>query len=148
MWCLNVKINLGVNFSVVNLFSMSSSADLSNPHSLPTHSPRLGQNKWKRKRERGKVVWYRKKQFKGILGLVCLVGLFFIFNGFMLLRLQLDDETCGNKDMSVQNSPSISVSIKVHFFFLNKIICSNVLWTWRRKWSDFMDAMVWYFVVN
>ncbi|KAG6778473.1 hypothetical protein POTOM_014808 [Populus tomentosa] len=91
---------------------MSSSADLSNPHSLPTHSPRLGQNKWKRKRERGKVVWYRKKQFKGILGLVCLVGLFFIFNGFMLLRLQLDDETSGNKDMSVQNSPSISVSIK------------------------------------
>ncbi|KAJ6935034.1 hypothetical protein NC652_010124 [Populus alba x Populus x berolinensis] len=62
---------------------MSSSADLSNPHSLPTHSPRLGQNKWKRKRERGKVVW-----------------------------LQLDDETSGNKDMSVQNSPSISVSIK------------------------------------
>ncbi|KAG6776764.1 hypothetical protein POTOM_016552 [Populus tomentosa] len=91
---------------------MSSSADLSNPHSLPTHSPRLGQNKWKRKRERGKVVWYRKKQFKGILGLVCLVGLFFIFNGFMLLRLQLDDETSDNKDMSVQNSPSISVSIK------------------------------------
>nr|TKS05708.1 uncharacterized protein D5086_0000130130 [Populus alba] len=30
----------------------------------------------------------------------------------MLLRLQLDDETSGNKDMSVQNSPSISVSIK------------------------------------
>lgn len=142
MWCLNVKINLGVNFSVVNLFSMSPSADLSNPHSLPTHSPRLGQKKWKRKGERGKVVWYRKKQFKGILGLVCLVGLFFIFNGFMLLRLQLDDETSGNKDMSVQNSPSISVSIKVHFFF-KKSSCSNVLWTWRRKWSDFMDAMVW-----
>ncbi|KAI5590381.1 hypothetical protein POPTR_004G005100v4 [Populus trichocarpa] len=91
---------------------MSPSADLSNQHSLPTHSPRLEQKKWKRKRERGKVVWYRKKQFKGILGLVCLVGLFFIFNGFMLLRLQLDDETSGNKDMSVQNSPSISVSIK------------------------------------
>ncbi|KAJ6737864.1 O-FUCOSYLTRANSFERASE 2-RELATED [Salix koriyanagi] len=62
---------------------MSSSADLSNPHSLPTHSPGLGQNKWKRKRERGKVVW-----------------------------LQLDDEFSGNKDMSVQNSPEISVSIK------------------------------------
>jgi hypothetical protein len=44
--------------------------------------------------------------------------------------------------MSVQNSPSISVSIKVHFFF-KKSSCSNVLWTWRRKWSDFMDAMVW-----
>jgi len=93
---------------------MSPSADLSNPHSLSTHSPRLGQKKWKRKGERGKVVWYRKKQFKGILGLVCLVGLFFIFNGFMLLSLQLDDETSGNKDMSVLNSPSISVSIKVH----------------------------------
>lgn len=91
---------------------MSSSADLSNPHSLPTHSPGIGQNKWKRKRERGKVVWYRKKQTKGIVGLICLVGLFFIFNGFMLLRLQLDDEFSGNKDMSVQNSPEISVSIK------------------------------------
>ena len=95
---------------------MSSSADLSNPHSLPTHSPGLGQNKWKRKGERGKVVWYRKKQTKGIVGLVCLLGLFFIFNGFMLLRLQLDDEISGNKDMSVQNSPEISVSIKVHLF--------------------------------
>ncbi|KAH8512211.1 hypothetical protein H0E87_009434 [Populus deltoides] len=62
---------------------MSPSADLSNPHSLSTHSPRLGQKKWKRKGERGKVVW-----------------------------LQLDDETSGNKDMSVLNSPSISVSIK------------------------------------
>ncbi|KAJ6706762.1 O-FUCOSYLTRANSFERASE 2 [Salix viminalis] len=30
----------------------------------------------------------------------------------MLLRLQLDDEFSGNKDMSVQNSPEISVSIK------------------------------------
>ncbi|KAJ6401987.1 hypothetical protein OIU84_014126 [Salix udensis] len=88
------------------------SADLSNAHSLPTHSPGLGQNKWKRKRERGKVVWYRKKQTKGIVGLICLFGLFFIFNGFMLLRLQLDDEFSGNKDMSVQNSPEISVSIK------------------------------------
>jgi hypothetical protein len=44
-----------------------------------------------------------------------LVGLFFIFNGFMVLRLQLDDEISGNKDVSVRNSSSISVSIKVYF---------------------------------
>lgn len=91
---------------------MSSSADFYNIPSSPSQSPRPGQKKGRRKREREKVFWYQKKGAKGIVGLICLVGLFFIFNGFMVLRLQLDDEISGNKDVSVRNSSSISVSIK------------------------------------
>ncbi|KAG5246688.1 O-fucosyltransferase [Salix suchowensis] len=53
-----------------------------------------------------------KEANKRNCGFDLFVGLFFIFNGFMLLRLQLDDEISGNKDMSVQNSHEISVSFK------------------------------------
>lgn len=98
-----------------NIFHMSSSADFYNIPSSPSQSPRPGQKKGRRKREREKVFWYQKKGAKGIVGLIFLVGLFFIFNGFMVLRLQLDDEISGNKDVSVRNSSSISVSIKVYF---------------------------------
>ncbi|KAG5234684.1 O-fucosyltransferase [Salix suchowensis] len=91
---------------------MSSSADLYNIPSSPCQSPRPGQKKGRRTRERGKVFWYQKKGAKGIAGLICLVGLFFVFNGFMVFRLQADDEISGEKDVPVRNSSSISVSIK------------------------------------
>ncbi|KAJ6333785.1 hypothetical protein OIU77_009631 [Salix suchowensis] len=91
---------------------MSSSADLYNIPSSPCQSPRPGQKKGRRTRERGKVFWYQKKGAKGIVGLICLVGLFFVFNGFMVFRLQADDEISGEKDVPVRNSSSISVSIK------------------------------------
>ncbi|KAJ8761326.1 hypothetical protein K2173_001382 [Erythroxylum novogranatense] len=64
------------------------------------------------KRKGGAVrVWYQRKRVKGVVGVIALVGLFFLVNWFMLLRLQ-DDQVVSLQDHSSQNSSSVTVSVK------------------------------------
>ncbi|XVE87736.1 hypothetical protein DITRI_Ditri19aG0011700 [Diplodiscus trichospermus] len=104
----------------------------------PSHSPRLGPSRFingersrasfvgaellrrlwggrkqqsKRVKRKGGKVWYQKKRVKGVVVVIALVGLFFLVNWFMLLRLQ--DHRVGLHDRSSRNSSSVSVQGKV-----------------------------------
>ncbi|KAK8551637.1 hypothetical protein V6N12_040268 [Hibiscus sabdariffa] len=63
--------------------------------------------KSKKVKRRGAKVWYQKKRVKGLVAVVALVGLFFLVDWFMLLRLQ--DHRVGPPDGSSRNSSSVSV---------------------------------------
>ncbi|XWS12882.1 hypothetical protein CRYUN_Cryun37aG0128200 [Craigia yunnanensis] len=65
----------------------------------------------KKVKRKGGKVWYQKKSVKGLLVVIALVGLFFLVNWFMLLRLQ--DHRVGLHDGSSRNSSSVSVQGKV-----------------------------------
>ncbi|KAK8642224.1 hypothetical protein V6N13_011579 [Hibiscus sabdariffa] len=58
-------------------------------------------------KRRGAKVWYQKKRVKGLIAVVALVGLFFLVDWFMLLRLQ--DHRVGHYDGASRNSSSVSV---------------------------------------
>ncbi|KAK8646303.1 hypothetical protein V6N13_120095 [Hibiscus sabdariffa] len=61
----------------------------------------------KKVKRRGAKVWYQKKRVKGLIAVVALVGLFFLVDWFMLLRLQ--DHRVGHHDGASRNSSSVSV---------------------------------------
>ncbi|KAK9022991.1 hypothetical protein V6N11_003227 [Hibiscus sabdariffa] len=63
--------------------------------------------KSKKVKRRGAKVWYQKKRVKGLVAVVALVGLFFLVDWFMLLRLQ--DHRVGPPDGFSRNSSSVSV---------------------------------------
>ncbi|XWS15537.1 hypothetical protein CRYUN_Cryun34aG0008500 [Craigia yunnanensis] len=65
----------------------------------------------KKVKRKGGKVWYQKKRVKGLVVVIALVGLFFLVNWFMLLRLQ--DHRVGLHNESSRNSSSVSVQGKV-----------------------------------
>ncbi|OMO76900.1 GDP-fucose protein O-fucosyltransferase [Corchorus capsularis] len=71
-------------------------------------SPKRQPKKGKRK---GGKFWYQKKRVKGLVLVIALVGLFFVVNWFMLLRLQ--DHRVGTKKESSRNASSVSIQGKV-----------------------------------
>ncbi|XVF26094.1 hypothetical protein REPUB_Repub13aG0270200 [Reevesia pubescens] len=71
-----------------------------------------GQKKQSKKvKRKGGKAWYQKKRVKGLVLVIALVGLFFLVNWFMLLRLQ--DHGIGPQNGSSRNSSSVSVQGKV-----------------------------------
>ncbi|XP_022716152.1 uncharacterized protein At1g04910-like isoform X2 [Durio zibethinus] len=65
----------------------------------------------KKVKRKGGKVWYHKNRVKGLVVVIALVGLFFLVNWFMLLRLQ--DHRVGRHTGSSRNSSSVSVQGKV-----------------------------------
>lgn len=113
----------------------------------PSHSPRLGPSRFlngeksgasfvgaellgklwgdrkkqpKNAKRRGGKIWYQKKRVKGLVVVIALVGLFFLVDWFMLLRLQ--DHRVGSDDGSSRNASSVSaqvaqLSFALRFYF-------------------------------
>ncbi|KAA3489035.1 O-fucosyltransferase family protein isoform 1 [Gossypium australe] len=104
----------------------------------PSHSPRLGPSRFlngeksgasfvgaellgklwvdrkkqpKNAKRKGGKVWYQKKRVKGLVVVTALVGLFFLVDWIMLLRLQ--DHRVGSDDRSSRNASSVSAQVKV-----------------------------------
>ncbi|KAG8494382.1 hypothetical protein CXB51_012127 [Gossypium anomalum] len=104
----------------------------------PSHSPRLGPSRFlngeksgasfvgaellgklwgdrkkqpKNAKRKGGKVWYQKKRVKGLVVVSALVGLFFLVDWIMLLRLQ--DHRVGSDDRSSRNASSVSAQVKV-----------------------------------
>nr|KJB57790.1 hypothetical protein B456_009G181200 [Gossypium raimondii] len=104
----------------------------------PSHSPRLGPSRFlngeksgasfvgaellgklwadrkkqpKNAKRKGGKVWYQKERVKGLVVLTALVGLFFLVDWIMLLRLQ--DHRVGSDDRSSRNASSVSAQVKV-----------------------------------
>ncbi|KAK8297396.1 hypothetical protein V6Z12_D05G186700 [Gossypium hirsutum] len=104
----------------------------------PSHSPRLGPSRFlngeksgasfagaellgklwgdrkkqpKNAKRKGGKVWYHKERVKGLVVLTALVGLFFLVDWIMLLRLQ--DHRVGSDDRSSRNASSVSAQVKV-----------------------------------
>ncbi|XVF87788.1 hypothetical protein PTKIN_Ptkin18bG0149100 [Pterospermum kingtungense] len=104
----------------------------------PSHSPRLGPSRFmngeksgssfvgaqllgklwgggekqsKKLRRKGGRLWYQKKRVKGLVLVIALVGLFFLVDWFMLLRLQ--DHRVEPHNGPSKNSSSVSVQGKV-----------------------------------
>ncbi|KAE8700453.1 O-fucosyltransferase family protein isoform 2 [Hibiscus syriacus] len=68
----------------------------------------------KKVRRRGSKLWYQKKRVKGFVVLVALVGLFFLIDWFMLLRLQAHrvGPRGGSSRSSVSIQPQPQVKVK------------------------------------
>ncbi|TYI27591.1 hypothetical protein ES332_A05G187600v1 [Gossypium tomentosum] len=104
----------------------------------PSHSPRLGPSRFlngeksgasfvgaellgklwgdrkkqpKNAKRKGGKVWYQKRRVKGLVVVTALVGLFFLVDWIMLLRLQ--DHRVGSDDRSSRNASSVSAQVKV-----------------------------------
>ncbi|MFQ6639371.1 hypothetical protein Gotur_015359 [Gossypium turneri] len=104
----------------------------------PSHSPRLGPSRFlngeksgasfvgaellgklwgdrkkqpKNAKRKGGKVWYQKERVKGLVVVTALVGLFFLVDWIMLLRLQ--DHRVGSDDRSSRNASSVSAQVKV-----------------------------------
>ncbi|MBA0720449.1 hypothetical protein Golax_008070 [Gossypium laxum] len=104
----------------------------------PSHSPRLGPSRFlngeksgasfvgaellgklwgdrkkqpKNAKRKGGKVWYQKERVKGLVVVTALVGLFFLVDWIMLLRLQ--DHRVGSDNRSSRNASSVSAQVKV-----------------------------------
>lgn len=65
----------------------------------------------KKGKRRGGSIWYLRKKLKGLVVLIGLVGVFFLVNWFMLMRLQEDRVEI--HDASSKNSSLVSVQEKL-----------------------------------
>lgn len=80
------------SFSGFKLFGFSSNESL---HKLKVD---------RRVKKRAGIVWYQRKRFKGLLIIILLVGMFFLVNWVMLLRLQEQDDIIQEHDDNQANS--------------------------------------------
>ncbi|XP_022954884.1 O-fucosyltransferase 2-like isoform X2 [Cucurbita moschata] len=106
------------SFSGFKLFGFSSNESL---HKLKVD---------RRVKKRAGIVWYQRTRFKGILILILLVGMFFLVNWVMLLRLQEQDDIIEeHHDNQANSNPELPGNVSSP-----KISVQGKRKAGRRKW--------------
>lgn len=120
-------------FSGLKLFGFSSNQSL---HKLKFD---------KRVKKRTGIVWYQRKRVKGALFFILLVGLFFLVNWIMLLRLQEQDDRIQEHDDNANiSNPGFSGNMSSPRISVQVCIVNSKLHLQSSPVSDFLELFFYH----